>query len=289
MLSVAVCTLDRAAKLANCLESLARMRVPEGVAWELIVVDNGSTDGTADLLRDVEARGVLPLRRCLEPRRGLCLARNLAVSIARGDVIAFTDDDCRVSEDWLGVLAEKFAGDSGPWFLGGRVELFNPADRPLAVRTGREPLDLTGTTRAFDVLIGCNMAIRREAFRRVGDFDPRLGPGSAAPAWEETDLIYRLVRLGVPMRYTPDWLIYHDHGRATDAQAEATQYAYMKGRGGFYAKHVLRGDGFMVRMHFWDLRQLLGDLVDRAKCRESLTLLSALLRGFVRYIFPHRT
>ena len=91
------------------------------------------------------------------------------------------------------------------------------------------------------------------------------------------------------MRYTPDWLIYHDHGRATDAQAEATQYAYMKGRGGFYAKHVLRGDGFMVRMLFWDLRQLLGDLVDRAKCRESLTLLSALLRGFVRYIFPHRT
>jgi len=132
------------------------------------------------------------------------------------------------------------------------------------------------------------MAFRREAIRRVGDFDPRLGPGTAAPAWEELDFIYRLVRLGVPMRYTPDWLLYHDHGRATDAQADATQHGYMKGRGGFYAKYVLRGDGPLIRMLGWDLRQLLGSLVDRTRRRESLTMLSALFTGFARYIFPRR-
>jgi glycosyltransferase involved in cell wall biosynthesis len=287
MLSVAVCTRDRAAKLSNCLESLARMRVPEGLAWELIVVDNGSTDATAEVLRDFEARGAVPLRRCFEPRRGLSTARNHALQVSRGDVIAFTDDDCRVAPDWLAVLAATFASDQAVWFLGGRVELFNPADQPLSVRTEREPLDLTGAIHALHLFIGCNMAFRREAVRRVGDFDPRLGPGTAAPGWEELDFVYRLVRVGVPLRYTPDLLVHHDHGRATQAAADVLRRGYMKGRGGFYAKHILRGDGMMARMLYWDLQNLVRGL--GTERRENLAMLVALVVGFARYIVPRGT
>jgi len=283
MLSIAVCTRNRGAKLPNLFESLARMRVPEGVEWELVVVDNGSTDATARVLQDFEARRVLPLRRCFEPRPGLSVARNHALKASRGEVIAFTDDDCRVAQNWLAVLAREFGSDPALCLLGGRVELYNQADRPVSIRTGREPLDLTGATRALDVFIGCNIAFRREAIDRVGNFDLRLGPGSAAPGWDELDLVYRLVRLGVPLRYAPDWLVYHDHGRATDAQADTLRRDYMKGRGAFYAKYALRGDGRATRMLIWDLRNLLRGLASRTERRENLVMLSALLTGFAGY------
>src|SRR4051794_11458108 len=107
MISIVVCTCNRAAKLANLLDSLMRMEVPAGVSWELIVVDNNSTDDTARLLKDVAARNALPLRHCFEPRQGLAIAHNLAMAVVKGEIIALTDDDCRVSPDWLAVMARE--------------------------------------------------------------------------------------------------------------------------------------------------------------------------------------
>jgi glycosyltransferase involved in cell wall biosynthesis len=289
MLSIALCTRDRAAKLPNCLDSLARMRVPAGVAWELIVVDNGSVDTTAQILRDFQAKDVLPMRLCFEPRPGLSIARNHALAAARGEIIAFTDDDCRVAPDWLAVLAQEFARDPTLWLLGGRVELFNPADRPLSVRTGRAPLDLTGAIEALDVFIGCNMAFRREAFDRIGGFDPRLGPGSRAPGWEDLEFVYRLVRIGATLRYTPDWLVHHDHSRATDVQAAALRRAYMLGRGAFYAKYVLRRDPQVTRMLLWDLWTLGRAFAAGNTRRDSLAMLRALFRGFAVYALARKT
>jgi glycosyltransferase involved in cell wall biosynthesis len=290
MLTIAVCTRNRVAKLPNLLDSLARMEVPQGVDWELIVVDNGSTDATAAVLQDFAARRVLPIRCGFEPRPGLSTARNHALNLARGEVIAFTDDDCCVAKDWLAVLARTFAGDQALQLLGGRVELFNPADQPLSVRTGRTPLDLTGKPEALNVFIGCNLAFRCEVVRRVGAFDPRLGPGSGhAPGWDDLEFVYRLVRLGVPLRYSPDWLVYHDHCRATDAQAEALRRSYMRGRGAFYAKHALRGDRVVLRMLRWDLAALLRGVLRRRGRADSAAMLAALLAGFAQYVFGRGT
>lgn len=92
--SVIVATRNRCAPLAETLEAMTRLVVPPALTWELIVVDNGSTDGTSALLDRYRAR--LPLRSVVEPVPGLSVARNAGLHVARGEVIAFTDDDCVV-------------------------------------------------------------------------------------------------------------------------------------------------------------------------------------------------
>lgn len=96
--TVAVCTWNRAALLPGALERLARVRPPPG-AWEVLVVDNNSTDDTESVLEAFAGR--LPLRRAFEPEQGLSHARNTAVRLARGDYIVWTDDDALVDADWL--------------------------------------------------------------------------------------------------------------------------------------------------------------------------------------------
>src|SRR5262249_21230021 len=97
--SVIICTWNRARLLDMTLEHFARLRVPAGVEWELVVVNNNSTDDTDAVLQRHEGR--LPLRRLFEPRPGKSFAANLALAEARSDLILWTDDDVHVDPDWL--------------------------------------------------------------------------------------------------------------------------------------------------------------------------------------------
>lgn len=90
--SVIVCTRNRCPALAHLLESLTRLAIPHDLSWELVVVDNGCTDGTALLLDSFASR--LPVRRVFEGRKGLSRARNAGLAAAYGAILAFTDDDC---------------------------------------------------------------------------------------------------------------------------------------------------------------------------------------------------
>ena len=90
-ISVVLCTRNRAEQLRSTLESATRMRIPDGLAWEFVLVDNGSTDHTADVVADFEGR--LPIRRVVETTPGLSNARNCGVAAARGDHNSWTDDD----------------------------------------------------------------------------------------------------------------------------------------------------------------------------------------------------
>lgn len=285
MISVVVCTCNRADKLGNLLDSLEDLTVPEGLEWELIVVDNNSTDGTASLLDRFAARTTLPLRRSFEREQGLAVAHNHALRIARGNIIALTDDDCRVTADWLAVIAREFGNDPQLCMLGGRVELFNPDDFPITIRTEREPLELTGSNVAMDVLIGCNMAIGRAALEQLGIFDTRFGVGcGVVPSGDDVDFIYRFVRAGLRIRYAPDLIVLHDHGRSTAQQVATLRQRYLLGRGGFYAKYILQGDRNVARLAVWEVRGLLGGMLHGAKRHDNLTVLATLLRGASRFI-----
>jgi glycosyltransferase involved in cell wall biosynthesis len=289
MFSIVVCTCNRAEKLANLLDSLARMRVPDGVQWEVVVVDNNSTDGTARLLREFAAEGAIPLRHSFESQQGLAVAHNHALDAARGDVIIFTDDDCRVAEDWLAVIAHEFDSDPELCMLGGRVELFNPADRAITVRRGRERIDLTGDNRALDVLIGCNLAFRRALTETLGRFDTRFGVGgSTVPSCDDVDFTYRIIRAGARAVYSPEMVVLHDHGRATDEQVTTLQLRYLQGRGGFYAKYVLQGDRNMQRLAYWEFRKLVAGIVWSSERGANLTALRFLLKGAGRFFRGRR-
>jgi glycosyltransferase involved in cell wall biosynthesis len=289
MFSVVVCTCNRAEKLAHLLDSFTRMRVPEGVSWELIVVDNNSTDETAQVLEAFAAKAILPLRHHFEPRQGLAVAHNHAMDVAKGDIVAFTDDDCRVPPDWLTVIAREFGGDPELSLLGGRVELFNPADRPITIRTERARLDLTGDNHAMDLLIGCNLVFRRAVGERLGRFDPRFGVGcGTVPSCDDLDFVYRFVRARERIVYSPDLVVLHDHGRATDAHVESLQRRYLQGRGGFYAKYALEGDRNVARLARWEVRKLLIGILRPSERRANLSVLALLLKGAARFIRGRR-
>lgn len=245
VVSVVVATRDRAAKLSQLFDGFRALRTDARYPWELIVVDNASADGTSAAVAAVRD---LPVVGLVEPRAGKGVALNTALARCRGTVVAFTDDDCVVDPGWVQAIAEAFERDPGLAAIGGRVELYDPADLPTAIRTSTVPHDVRSPEDVYDSVIGANMAFRRSALERLGGFDTRMGPGGMGPSDEDTDLVYRTIRTGGRVRYVPEALVRHAHGRRTPADAQALARRYLRGRGAFYCKFILAGDWRVIRM-----------------------------------------
>jgi len=244
--SVIVCTRNRSDAMARLLEQLGRLVVPTGLRWELIVVDNASTDDTASMLASLQSP--LPMRVVREGIPGVSRARNAGIAAARGDLLLFTDDDCLPDALWLTTIHEEFARAPSLGVLGGRVELFDLRDRPTTTRTSRTRGEISASFN-LDGIIGCNLAFRRSALAVTGPFDVGLGGGTGAGAGEDVDLVYRSLRAGLRVEYSPDALVYHNHGRRTDAQVRALTRAYTRARGALFCKYVMAGDrGILPRI-----------------------------------------
>src|SRR5947207_1258016 len=106
LITVAICTFNRAESLRRTLDSLVGMRLPEKLDWEVVVVNNNCTDSTDEVISVFAER--LPIRRTFEPQQGHTMARNRAVKEARGEYIVWTDDDVIVAREWLAAYAEAF-------------------------------------------------------------------------------------------------------------------------------------------------------------------------------------
>ena len=184
-LSVVLATWNRARLLAGALEALAAQEVPAGLAWEVVVVDNNSSDSTAGVV-DGFANAAVRVRRVFEPEQGLSHARNRGVREARGAIVAFCDDDVLPAADWVaGIPAamDRWSADG----VGGRILPRWEAPPPSWLTENRRLLrqlalmDWEGSGLLALPLApnpqvwGANMAFRREVFDRVGLFDPRRG------------------------------------------------------------------------------------------------------------------
>jgi GT2 family glycosyltransferase len=282
-ISVIVCTYNRADRLPAVFESFRRLEVPPALDWELIVVDNRSTDGTKAAVERASTYGGLPLRYVFEPMQGLGAARNGGLAAARGELIAFTDDDCYPSPDWLAAIAQIF-DESDVAYVGGRVTLYDPRDLPVSIRLDAQACDVRSFDQVFSTVPGCNMAFRRAVIDRIGGFDPHLGAGLPLAA-EDTDFLYRAQRAGLRIRFDPRMSVAHDHGRRTPEALARLNRSYVMGRGGLYAKHALAGDGSMLRAGYWELRSLLARALaggDPAQRRSAWIDARLLLRGAAR-------
>ncbi len=284
MISIVVTTYNRADRLENLLASIARMHPPVGVDWEVVLVDNNSTDATRDVVLRFAEGAAFPVRYAFEGIQGIAYGRNRGVAEAAGDIIACVDDDCVVDESWLASIAGEFARDERLLLLGGRVELFDPADAPMTIRTSRERRDLSGDPAVFHHLIGCNLAFRRSAYERAGGFDPRYGSGSGIlPSNEDTEFCYRIVRLGGAVLYAPEVVVYHHHGRRDPAVLAALRKSYATGRGGFYADYIRRSDWRIARMACGELIERLLEVISprtsASRRAEQISILRALWHG----------
>ena len=201
--SVVVASYQGERTLQACLESLERLNYPD---YEVILVDDGSTETT----RQIAFRhpNVRYFRH--ETNLGLSVARNTGIAAASGEIIAFTDSDCRADEDWLyylvaGLLGDGFAGIGGP-------NLLPPEDSLVAAAVMASPggpAHVMLTDRQAEHIPGCNMAFYKWALTQVGGFDPIFHN-----AGDDVDLCWRLQQAGLKIGFSPAALVWH-HRRST--------------------------------------------------------------------------
>lgn len=255
--SIVVCTRNRAESLGRTLAALAGLEVGPLPAVELVVVDNGSTDGTAEVVRQAAATFPYPLRLVSCPEKGLSRARNAGVAAARHDLILFTDDDCLPKPDWAVRLAAAY-GDNPLQLIGGPV--IDLPDDWDGSESGRQAAEARAWIRPRGVVkgpedvpgfvIGANFSFGRAVFDRIGSFDTRLGAGSSLHAAEEIDFVYRAHKSSIPIVFEPDAMVLHDHRRDSATLARMF-FRYCVGEGALAAKHLFAGDPIYLKVRYW--------------------------------------
>lgn len=247
-LSVIICTYNGSRRIKATLDSLGAMSLPSDVRLELIVVDNNSSDDTREVVEHFATTSGFPVRYLFERNQGLAHARNAGVRSAKHAILAFTDDDCIVDYYWLAAIVKEFTSDPDLSGLGGRVELYNKNDMPVTTRTYKEKILFSSPRQLFNLIPGCNMSFARTVFEATGEFDPNFGAGTKLSSAEDSDFFYRALKKGFKIIYSPDVLVYHNHGRCTEAQVQALNRGYVIGRGAFYCKHILKRDGVVLKL-----------------------------------------
>jgi GT2 family glycosyltransferase len=240
---------------------MQQLAIPDGVQWELLVVNNACTDDTDRVVATWQES--LPLRRLFEPTPGQTFARNRAMREATGDLILWTDDDVLVDRDWLKALVEAAEnwqadvvfGRSVPHWTAAPPEWFSPLHhgRFAVLDYGRTPFVVTTSDTVF---YGLNFATRREALLALGGFDESLGyRQNGGAAGEDTDLCQRALASGLKVVYVPDAVVDHviPDARATkqfyrDRLDSASERDYDRLRESFVHVPWLAGlPRFMVR------------------------------------------
>jgi O-antigen biosynthesis protein len=224
LVTVAVCTRDRTEVLRLCLAALNGLDYPN---LDLVIIDNApSTDDTQRLVTEHYPK----MRYVREPRPGLNWARNRAVLEARGEIIAFVDDDVIVYPGWIKAFVAIFgenpevmcvAGPVAPYELesepqelferyGGQSTGFNRQWYCANIGAGKPMASVLDATGKFG---GANMAYRRHLFESIGYFDPALDAGTVTAGGGDLEMFFRVLKGGYTLVYEPDALVRHCHRR----------------------------------------------------------------------------
>jgi glycosyltransferase involved in cell wall biosynthesis len=270
--SVVIATWNRAGPLAGTLARFRDLRVPPGVDWELVVVNNNCTDDTDAVVRSFQ--GKLPVVLAHQPVQGLVPARNKGAEVARGEFILFTDDDVYVHPDWVtetlaafdrfaaglvfGKITLHWETPAPAWFgpqFAQMLGFLDPYPEPRVCR----PADVTPH--------GANLSVRRTAFDAVGGFDRRYGVvAGGGYGNEDNDLVRRVHAAGFPVAYTPRAGIEH---RLFGADLDKRLYRRRAWRGSTAQVDLLRAEAAanpalprVMGLPRYYLRVCLGHLAD---------------------------
>jgi glycosyltransferase involved in cell wall biosynthesis len=238
VLTVLLATRNGATTLPGVLESYTKLESPRG-GWKLVVVDNGSTDATRQVIGSFEDR--LPLSYLFEPRAGKNTALNSGLTLVSGDLVVLSDDDAFPKQDWLSRLrcaadanptADVFGGPVVPrWEIAPKASLLKWV--PLAwtytvSESGRPEGPVDGRH-----IFGPNMAVRTSIFDAGHRFDPSIGPnGSRAYAMgSETEFLLRVMARGARACYVPTAVVEHFVRASSMKPAWVIRRAVRAGRG----------------------------------------------------------
>lgn len=265
--TVSICTLNHAESLGRTLESLAAMDVPGDIDWDVVVVNNGCTDSTDDVIAAFSDR--LPLRREVEPERGLSRARNRAVDSARGEYMVWTDDDVVVDRGWLAAYVDAFRRHPDAAVFGGpvRPRYESPVPRWILESEsllqgvfalwdiGGEERPLWDAQKVHYVPCGPNFALRTAEQRRFR-YNLHLGmaPGQRRRG-EELEVLERVRRSGAAGWWVPGARVEH----CARAEMQTVRYVAAYYRSSGETDAFLWGDAASSAwfgVPRWQLRQL---------------------------------
>jgi glucosyl-dolichyl phosphate glucuronosyltransferase len=216
LISVVICTHNRAKYLLRAIQSAVNQTYSKD-EYEIIVVDNASTDSTADLV--LSYQGVGNLRYIYEPKLGISFARNTGWHVAAGRYIAYLDDDATASPEWVSAVDKAFKMTPSAGAVGGRVDLIWEAKRPdwleddLVMSLGM--IDWSEKPKfipdlRMEWLVTANMAVPAEVLAEIGGFDTRLGrTGSKLLSGEDVFLLEQIIRKGYACLYYPSMAVRH--------------------------------------------------------------------------------
>lgn len=207
--SILICTRNRAAHLRDTLRALGKTNVPEFLDPEVVVVDNGSTDATAEVLAEPPVPH-MPVRSVLEPETGVARARNTALREARGHILLWLDDDVHVPSDWMAPMTRPILKGSAD-AVAGKVVLAPHLTRPWMEPFHRTTLAATEGINPKEPrdIISANMALSRTVFQEIEGFDPELGPGGRVGALEDTLFSWQLREAGYRIQMVCDAPVEH--------------------------------------------------------------------------------
>ena len=251
--TVAICTRNRPEDLIKCLKSL--MNLPDD-GQEILVVDNcPSNDATEQLVRKFPS-----VRYVRENRVGLDCARNRALREARGQIIAFIDDDAVADKNWLRRITEPFAEPLTLCVTGLTLpaELETEAQEEFERLAGfgrgfarkRFSIEMNSPTAGGAAGVGANMALRKDVLDKVGIFDEALDAGTATHSGGDADMFSRIIGAGYDVMYEPAALSWHRH-RRTREELRRAMYGYGVGIYAAWTRSFLVEKEWDVFKAFW--------------------------------------
>lgn len=198
--SIVVPALNAGATINGCLQALARQSLPPS-EYEVIVVDDGSSDSTRERVVEYEAKLLT------QGHQGPAVARNLGAAQARGEIVLFTDADCMPISDWIETMLAPFSDDQ----IAGAKGVYRTRQKELVARFVQleyeDKYDLMRKERYIDFIDTYSAAYRKEVFHNNGGFDPAFPRASG----EDVEFSYRLAERGYKMVFVPQAIVYHHH------------------------------------------------------------------------------
>jgi len=220
-ISIIICTRNRSKRLERLFQGLYELRIPFGVVFEILIINNGSTDDTEAVLKNIMVQYELPVQYLEMKDKGKSKALNCGLDHAQGELILFADDDVLFSPSWLetywcafknhpeyegfgGGVVPKWDGELPDWLKGGMVELM-PLPLINKVDFGSKCIPFPNKETPG----GLNAGLRKRVIDEIGRFREDLGPGSMVPYAEDTEFFRRVMMLGGKFLYLPEAKVIH--------------------------------------------------------------------------------
>ena len=229
--SVLICTRNHLSSLQTTLRTVGKVDVPTNCQVELIVVDNGSTDGTRSWVEQTSLPN-MPVRLVEEPRVGQARARNRSLGAARGDILLFTDDDVRLPSNWLRAMTRPLASGQADAVRGKSV-LHPSRKRPWMRAFHRAVLAVTVGIKeeGQHTMKGLSMGFTRRVLQQVPAFDPELGPGTPYGYFDDTLFSYQVVEAGFHIAAVLEAPVVHQPDAERLSRKAYCRAAACRGRG----------------------------------------------------------